>query len=83
MSIQEREIGNLEERISDLCEDLGQAERVITETGKVVERLRQERDHYRDKYMDERKRIAALERGEFICKKCGLRKDSERQEADF
>lgn len=28
-------------------------------------------------------RIAELERGEFICKRCGLRKDSEHEKADF
>jgi len=30
-----------------------------------------------------KKRIAELERGEFICKKCGLRKNAEKVEADF
>ena len=27
--------------------------------------------------------IAALERGEFICSKCGLRKDGEHENGDF
>ncbi len=27
--------------------------------------------------------LAALKRGEFICSKCGLRKDAEHEEADF
>ena len=27
--------------------------------------------------------IAALERGEYICRKCGLRKDSEHEKGDF
>lgn len=30
-----------------------------------------------------RTKIAALERGEFICTKCGLRKDSEHEKGDF
>ena len=29
------------------------------------------------------KRIAELERGEYICKKCGLRKDAEFERGDF
>ena len=28
-------------------------------------------------------RIAELERGEYICKKCGLRKDAEFKQGDF
>ncbi len=30
-----------------------------------------------------RTRIEQLERGEFICQKCGLRKDGDKAEADF
>ena len=30
-----------------------------------------------------REKLEALERGEFICKKCGLRKDGEGERGDF
>lgn len=30
-----------------------------------------------------RERVAQLERGEYICKKCGLRKDDEHPKGDF
>ena len=37
----------------------------------------------RERIVELEREIAAIKRGEFICKKCGLRKDSEHDQANF
>ncbi len=49
----------------------------------LFDKLRQQHEWLRKDAEQASARCASLERGEFICKKCGLRKDAEHEPADF
>ena len=55
----------------------------VAEANDLFDKLRQQHEWLRKDAEQASARCAQLERGEFICKKCGLRKDAEHEPADF
>lgn len=67
----------------DTWPDHGNVELAVTACLALRQNELKQMDAFKAETEALRKRVAELERGEHICKQCGLRKDSDKVEADF